>query len=174
MSDNTTGTYLYFGTANAYEHDGELDPGSTYYYALWGISGSEYSANATSAAATTLAFAIETEDMETPTMFAGWFDPPDYTGLSNLEPLYGAINGVADSFGTPRNTAWQGLFLALTAIVSIALMLSRGGFMSGFVVGTILLVFGAGIHILPSWMVLMALIFGIGGWALNRRGVSTE
>ncbi len=45
----------------------------------------------------------------------------DYTSLSRLEPIYSAVNGVADSFGIPRNNAW--VFLSFIIVLGVAIYL---------------------------------------------------
>lgn len=171
---NTSGTQVYFGIASTAPHIG-LTAGHTYYYSAWGESGGSWNATYATVAATTSAFTVSAgDDFEAPTAWVEWFQAPDYTRLSNLEPIYSAVNELADSFGMPRNTTWVSLISVIIAIVSIGLMTTRGGFMAGMVVGGAMMLGGIAIHILPAWMMLFVVLFSILGWALNQRGVGTE
>lgn len=163
----TNGTLVYEGTASTTSLSG-LVAGKTYYFSAWGESGGTYSSSYAYVATTTNAFSTDSgDDLETPSSFFGWFQATDYTGLSNLQPFYGAINGVSDSLGTPRNNVWEGLALIITALITLWII-TKKGFIAGMVVGGIILFGFTLIHLVPSWMLGMMVIFTIFGWGIER------
>lgn len=163
----TNGTFVYEDNESVYSHTG-LTAGTTYYYSAWGESSDNYTAEYATLAVTTLALETGGDDLETPGAFTNWFQEPDYTNLSNLEPIYSAVNAVADGMDMPRNSFWQGLLLIIISVICIAVMLSAG-LMAGLVVGIVLLVLGAGMGILPTWMIFMIIVYGLLGWTLKSR-----
>lgn len=165
----STGTELYENSGTTTTHSG-VTPGLTYYYSAWGESSGNYTAEYATVAVTTMALNIASDDLETPVAFSGWFQEPDYTNLSGLEPIYSAVNGVADSLGTPRNTAWQGLLLVITAVIAIAVM-AKAGLIAGLVVSSALISVGCGMGILSTWFLLFIILFGIVGWSMKTKEV---
>jgi hypothetical protein len=168
-TSNTTGTIIYLNTGTTYTYTG-LVAGHTYYFSAWGESAGAYSASYATLAVTTSAFTVESEDIETPPLFTEWFQTPDYTQLSNLEPLYSAVNGVATALGTPTNNAWMGLITLIIVLVSLGIMMFAGWF-GGFVIGVFLTLGGVAIHILPAWYVFILILVFLFAWQFSKRGV---
>jgi len=149
-TDNTTGTLVYSGADTTYEHD-SLNSGQTYFYSLWGTSGDNWSASYTTYAMTTNAFTLGSgDDLEPPSMWSRWFSPPDYTNLSQLEPVYSTVNGVADSLGMPRNIAWQGMIVFGIVILTALVLATTKQVAAAFIVALAGLGIGAAMHILPT------------------------
>jgi len=168
-TSNTTGTVIYLNTGTTYTYTG-LVAGHTYYFSAWGESAGAYSASYATLAVTTSAFAIESDDIDTPPLFTEWFQTPDYTRLANIEPLYSAVNGVATALGTPTNNAWMGLITLIIVLVSLGIMMFAGWF-GGFVIGVFLTLGGVAIHILPAWYVFILILVFLFAWQFSKRGV---
>lgn len=157
------GTLVYSGTSASYTHDGELTPGTTYYYSVWGISGADESAGYDTVMVTTSAAETAGEGLPTPTTPARWLAAPDYTNLENLLVVYPAVNSVADYFEMPRETMWMMLALLGAAALGIAIyMVSGGKMLLGMLALTLVLVFGWAIKIVPFWIPLMTIILVVG------------
>ncbi len=105
--------------------------------------------------------------METPTAFTNFFADPDYTRMENLEPIYSGINGVADAFGTPRNTVWMLGALLLLSIISVVAYIHLG-FAAGSVLGAGGLIFLAGVGLIPTWMLAFMILYIITGWFMKQ------
>ena len=163
----TEGTQVYNSTGSTTEHTG-LTAGMTYYYSAWGISGGDTSADYATAVVTTYAYSENGGmDFEYPDAIPGWFQSVNYEALSELEPIYSSINGVADSMDMPRATAWVGIMVGIIFIASIAALMIRG-FIAAIIVALVLFVIMIGIGILPAWMLVLFIPIGLGAWALLK------
>ena len=161
------GFELYFDVGETVTLD-SLTAGDTIFISAWGESDPDYSASYTTVVATTLAVGTQEGDsMETPTAFTNFFADPDYTRMENLEPIYSGINGVADAFGTPRNTVWMLGALLLLSIISVVAYIHLG-FAAGSVLGAGGLIFLAGVGLIPTWMLAFMILYIITGWFMKQ------
>lgn len=162
------GNLLYSGTAITATHTG-LTTGTTIFYSAWGVEGSNNSTSYATIAMTTLATSADGDVATTPTAPSGWFQAPDYTNMSNFEPIYSVFNTMADTLSIPKATFWLFatiMFCMATAIGTLAI--SKGNMIAGVGVLCLTMVLGVSMELLPSWMIGLIIIFGLGGFQLAK------
>ena len=104
--------------------------------------------------------------METPPAPTGWTQAPDYTRMSNFEPIYSVVNNFADSFNMPKASAWLLAALLSCITLSFGVLMIGGGLTVA--IGTLVLamVVGVFLGLIPSWMIFMVIVAGLGIWSL--------
>ena len=163
------GTEVYNSTGTFYIHSG-LTGGTTYYYSAWGESAGAFSANEINLVMTTSDDVIG-EVLPTGTSPSSLFQSPDETFLANLQPFYSVINGLADTFGMPRGNAWLGLSLLFVMVCGLGLYIAfRAPALSLFVMALVMALLVT-LHVLPSFMLVLVALLGLGGWATRPQGV---
>jgi len=151
----TEGNLVYNSSMSTATHSG-LTPGTTYYYRAWGESGGNYTANYTSAMATTTAGAAPGDDPDAPTMPSLWYGAPDHTRLSGV-PFYSMVNDLADAYGMPPTNFWLLLFLFGATLMGLFIYaISHSAVGSVFASGVTLVV------LLNSLGGLLWIIFAVG------------
>lgn len=162
------GTQLYLGANNNTTHTG-LTAGTTIYYSVWGESGGAYSVNAANTMATTSASSETTGTMPTPGQPTGWFQSPNYANMSNFEPIYTMVNGLADAFAMPRATAWYlwAMFISMLA-GGIVLAISKH-LAGGLVAMCIVIAVGWQQELIPLVMMLATVIPAVGILIIRRQ-----
>jgi len=163
------GYLAYEGTATDYNHTG-LASGRTYYYAIWAVSGEDYSTGSSQVMVTTSAPTATSDTIEAPPMPSGWLASPDYTSMSGLGPLYDAINSGADSLSMPRGTVWFLLATMIAVGISVVVYLkARNSIVVGFITLLVMLVIQWAQHITPFWVPIFVLIIAISAFLVHRR-----
>ena len=163
------GQAVYEGGANNSKHTG-LTSGTTYYYAVWGASGSTYSAGSSQALVTTTAPAPTVETLEPPEGPRGWISAPDYTHMAGLGPIYAAMNAAADALSMPRGIWWLIIAMFLAVGVGIILYLvGRNSITLGLIGLVATLVIQWAQYIVPFWIVFIVLIIAISAFLVHRR-----
>jgi hypothetical protein len=165
-TSTSEGVELYSGVASDYTHTG-LNSGTTIFYTAWAFYGATYS-TAVYLMITTNAGVITTTSTEDIMSSSYWYQSPNYTNLSGIEPLYTIINGLADDYDMPYATAWVLFALAICTIAGVGTWLTSGSGLAGGAVMTVTLGCGVGIGLLQFWMVFFGLLFIIPA-IINRR-----
>jgi len=153
-SDGTLISATPYGSAS---FDG--DYGTTYYVALWGYAGSNY----TDAAYVMITTgAGETPGGGTaPSEPGSWFLTPDYTRMSNM-PLYSQFNDFYDSISLPRVVGWfLGALLISVAIGLLVLVKSKRGSVAVIAIAAMLLVMTL-LRLMPGFTVIISVLFFLG------------
>jgi len=163
------GTEIYNGTGIYLVHSG-LDEGTTYYYSAWGESGGVPSANPINLIMTTTS-GVSTTDLPALTIPTGWFQDPDESFLVHLQPFYSVINGIADSWGMPRGNAWLGLSLFFIMGIGAGLYIKFHAPALALMVMALLMAGFVVLHILPSFMIYISIMFALGAWPTRPQGV---
>jgi len=164
-SSNTTVDLLYSGVNNYYTHS-SLTSGTTYGYLLYGYESGIWSASA-SGIITTKGTSTGT-GFNTPTVPTNWFIDTEYT-TQNTTFYYDIVNNLADSFSMPRNTAWATWALCLAMFLgfliwsaSRSMVATTGAVCVGVIIGSLQ-------HLIPMYMMLLVLVFGISIIAVRER-----
>lgn len=115
-----------------------LSSGTTYYFAIYGLSGTTYSDTACYCIATT-SLAPSSGDAIAPNAPTNWLRDVEYTNLSDM-PGYGIINMVADEFGIGREFFWgaMGFMIAIFAFI-VAYIISKGQLLTSGLVMLVIL-----------------------------------
>ena len=157
------GTLVYNNTGVSYTHTG-LTGGVTYFYSAWGESGGVYSANEINLVMTT---SDTTSKNSAPTggVIGGLMQEPVETFLSNLQPFYSVINGLADTWGMPRGNMWLGIALLICMVIGGGLYIAfRSAAMALLVMSMVMAGFVA-LHILPVFFIIFVAFGMLGAWA---------
>ncbi len=104
-TSTTDGNAVANQSGTDYYHTG-LISGTSYYYRLWGLDGTEFSTTNSTTMCSTTAGVVNTSPNPLPTVNSSdWFNTPNASALSN-NPLYPAINQMADAIGMTHNIWW--------------------------------------------------------------------
>jgi hypothetical protein len=163
--DDGTAALLYSGADSSYTHSG-LTPGTTYGYRMWGYEGGILSSSSTGIITTK--GTSTAASLNTPTTPWGWFTKTDYM-TQNRTFLFPIVNNLADSFHMPRDTAWATWALGLSMFFGFLVWSASRSMMAvtiGVCAGIIL---GAAQQLLPIYMVMLMLVFGISIIAVRER-----
>jgi len=164
-ANETAGTHAYTGTLGSCTITG-LTSGHTYYIVAIGRDNGNYTATV-EVMATTTAGAVAEDEPTDPTMPTGWFQSPDYTGLSGL-PLYDQMNDLFDAFELPRASGWfLSAILGCVVIGAIVFVISRHPTPAVITLAVSLAIFSL-IKLLPLYMMAFTVLFIIGVWQLGR------
>ena len=167
-TSETDGQLVGVTTGNTLIHS-DLELGTTYYYAAWGKSGDLYSDTSATVMITTSAQDIVESDITGIEEPSGWFQSPDYTGLSGLGPIYKLVNDGADSMEMPRGTAWLLIAITLSTIAGLLTLWKTHSLAGAIIVLLLCLAFGWGIGIIPMWIPGSIIIMGAGTLLVRRQ-----
>jgi hypothetical protein len=162
---SAVGFAVYNLGSSTYTHTG-LTPGKTYYYAVWGQSGANESANSAEVMVTTLAAGAGGDTLTDPLEPMRWLSAPNYTNLHELPIMYDAINNMADAMDMPRANFWMLGALLFSCVVGVVLF--RTGFLFAFIGLLVSLIGGWAIQIIPFWIPLLVLIIGVAVFMSNK------
>lgn len=160
------GTLAYLDTGNSYTFE-DVESGTTYYFSVWGEDNGSYSASYDTAMATVLLSSADTGIGDV-SFVNRFFAAPDYTNLSNLVGVYGAVNSLADGLDMPRATFWFLGFIGLAVCAGVGLGFKTGNMMVAFVLVTIFLGIGYAVKIIPGWMPILLVILSVGVFYTTR------
>jgi phosphodiesterase/alkaline phosphatase D-like protein len=171
----TDGALVYQGASPKYTQTG-LISGKTYYYSVWGKSGTTYSTGYATNAVTINASIISTTSsgavLTTPWR---WMSAPNYHNLENIPMAYDAVNGVADSLNIPRETFWMFLAMFTSAIGGVMAYSGAGASgrgqnsqIIGLLVGLGLLTLWWGVQIVPWYILLLYIMIVIATLRASR------
>jgi len=165
-TDETDGVLAYEGTATSCEHSG-LDSGTTYYYRVWGKSGSTYSASYDEVTVTTEAGA-EVGDYGTPDTPGHWFLTPDYTNMSGV-PGYDLVNTLADAYGIPRNVFWPIMALFFCIAVGLVVYVVAENLLLAVFMTLFAIVMCGPLYLIPGYVGALFIISATGIGFAGRR-----
>lgn len=157
----TDGTQAYFGTGSTYTLTG-LTSGKTYYFAVWGETGGDYSTDYVTILMTTTATSTTTpDDLDIPSEPTWWFST-DYTSMSGLGIIYDSLNSAMDTGRLPRATGWFLLAIGLAFLTGLIAYLALGKkLMIAMISMTVVFALEYFAHQIPWWVPLMTLILTI-------------
>lgn len=165
-TNTTDGSVVYTGTGTSWVHEG-LVAGKTYYYSAWGLSGNLTSTEYATAMATTSAGASST-DTNDPNMPTNWYQSPNYTALSALEPFYTMGNEFADSINMPYATWWLMAWMTLSMLLALGLLVVAKSFTLSAAVLGMMIIMGVTVELLPLWFLLPVGVGTLGTIAMYR------
>lgn len=137
-TSRTDGTIAYSGGNNYYTLEG-LTAGTTYYFSLWGYSGTTYSTDYATTIVTTPA-GTEAASTDTELDISSWFDITDTSVFSDL-PLYSGISDLFTSYGLPASTGW--MLFAITGVLILGILVgvfTKSGLAVAITVGVLWLI----------------------------------
>jgi len=164
------GTLVVLSAIGTYDYTG-LTGGTTYYFSAWGESGGGYSASYRTLVVTTQGTTNQVSGGETipaPSVPTDWGQSPDASGLSHLQPIYDAVNGVLTEMGIPNGNGWMILAYFIIAIAGVILLVKTRSAFGTVMVVFVLMAGASAVHIIPGWSMLLLLPFAAGSWALER------
>lgn len=167
-TSTSDGTVAYFDSKSSVLLGG-LTEGTTYYLMAWGYSGGLYSTgNATTMGTCLAASAALPDTLPAPTTPTGWWQAPDHTRMSGL-PIYPLINGIADQYKMPYNTAWF-LLAAFFAIIIgvIAYNRSHNPLMTIIIIATVCILESM-MGIMSGWIAFPIAIAALGTAVVSWR-----
>lgn len=166
LSGYPNGSLVYLGTGASTNHSG-LTPGTTYYYSAWSVSDGIYSDLYATAMATTLATDPVSDPYPEPSTPSNWWNEPDATRMEN-NPLYVAINDLADDYSIPHGTMWFLVAIFMSTILAlIAYNASHNPFIATIVLGVCVVLSGV-FGIMSGWIAypagVLAVMVGVVAW----------
>jgi hypothetical protein len=168
-SDNITGILLYDENLNYYTHSGLLE-GTTYCYIAWGTdnaTGTWSSGNVT-LTVTTLGFPLTGSNVPSSVEPNRWWVTPDETGLVEF-PLGVFVNEFADSIGMSRGIFWLILSLFMAFSLGAFVYFKMHHALAAIITVMVVIVGGWGIGVVPLFLMVLFMLFGIGGLVLQQR-----
>ena len=164
------GTLVVLSAIGTYDYTG-LTAGTTYYFSAWGEASGNYSSSYKTLVVTTQGTTNQVSGGETipaPSVPTDWGQTPDASGLSHLQPIYDAVNGVLTEMGIPNGNGWMILAYFIIAIAGVILLVKTRSAFGTVMVVFVLMAGASAVHIIPGWSMLLLLPFAAGSWALER------
>ncbi len=150
----------------SYTHTGLL-AGTSYYYTLWGKNGSCLSSGYSQIMRTTTAGSTaDVTPNPLPTSdTTSWFGTPNASALEN-NPLYPAINQMADGIGMPHKTWWILITVGAMVMAGIIVFVKTDNLLLSILVSLAICVVAAvKIFLLPVWFAIVMVLITVGfGW----------
>lgn len=159
-SSNTTMTLAYIGTDLTNTTISGLDAGTSYCLKFWAYDGSDWSTGNATLCITTIATESAIASIETPDQPAGWFQSPDYTGMSETF-IYDAANNFADQLEMPRGSFWLLLASSISMIFALIVGLVTKKMIFAALALTIAMAVGSMQKLIPVWIPGLSLVFTI-------------
>lgn len=168
-SDPTDGTSAYSGTSFQTTLSG-LTAGTAYYFCAWGYDDVDYSPSPAQLIMNTTGVSEldDGDDIPVPTLPSEFSQTPDASGASNLDPFYTMTNNFIADWGMPTDNGWVGLFLVGVVVAGFGVYVKLKEIFIALAVVEFLIVVGVVLIDIPSWMIIIPILVGLGVWGIER------